>query len=152
MPEGKVSFRLGIALEKSWNFFGNIEHWSSCIPGFKEVKKISENEYEGTIEARVLRASREIKGRIEVEDVTPCSYIKYRGQGELKEGFVRYKIGLEGALTLEPLSADETLVTFVGGVHASGLGGVIINKIASGQMTDMMQRFERNVKAALGLV
>lgn len=151
MTEATVSFSLGIPLERSWDFFGNIERWSSCVPGFKEVKKISENEYEGIIEARVLRTSREIKGRIEVEEVKPLSYIKYRGQGELKEGFFRYKITLGGTLNLERLCDDETRVTFNGSVHSSGLGGAIINKIVSGQMTEMMQKFEQNVKAALAL-
>ncbi len=150
MPERSVSFNLGIPLEKGWEFFGNIERWSLCIPGFKEVKKISENEYDGIIEARVLRTSREIKGRIRIEELNPYShYIKYRGQGELKEGFARYKITLGGTLNLEALPGGEIRVTFAGTVEASGLGGVIINKIVSGQMADMMQKFEQNVKNSI---
>ena len=52
-------------------------------------------------------------------------------------------------MDLEPVSDSETKVTFKGDVHASGLGGFIINKVASGQMRGLFRDFEQNVRTAL---
>lgn len=149
MPEGTVDFVVKASPEKIWELFESLENWGLCIPGCKEVKKISENEYEGIFEARVLRTSREIKGRVQIIEVNPPTYIKYYGEGELRERLARYKVTLEATLNLQSVSGSQTRISFAGGVHSGGLGGVIINKIASAQMVDTMKRLEQNIKDAL---
>lgn len=149
MPEGTLDFVVKAPIAKTWQFFKSMGNWGLCIPGCKTVRKISEREYEGIIEARVLRTTREIKGIVQITDVNAPTDIKYKGEGELSERFARYKVTLEATLNLHPVSGDQTRVSFAGRVHSGGLGGVIINKIASALMGDTMKHFEQNIKNAL---
>jgi len=41
---------------------------------------------------------------------------------------------------------QETKIKFAGTIRASGLGGSIIEKVASGQMEGLFQDFEKNLK------
>jgi carbon monoxide dehydrogenase subunit G len=149
MPEGKSSFVVKAPLGKTWELFRSMENWGLCIPNCREVKKISENQCEGTIEARVLRTSREIKGRVQMIEVNPPTHVKYRGEGELKEGFARFKVTFEATLNLQPVTDSQTRVDFAGSVLSSGLGGTIINKIASSQTENMINRFVQNIRDKL---
>jgi len=56
---------------------------------------------------------------------------------------------LSGTTELEPLSEGETKLVFAGSVGASGAAGLLINKIASGQMQGLFRDFEQNIKAEL---
>lgn len=150
MPEGTVSFNVEVPLKKAWELFKNLEDWALCVPGCREIEKISENEFEGVIEARVLRTSRKIRGRVQMIEVNPPTHIEYCGQGELSERFLRYKVTLKATLDLQAVSESQTKIDFAGSVHSSGLGGAIINKIASSQMKGtIIKDFEQNVRDRL---
>jgi len=142
-------FTVKAPLEKAWELLSNMESFALCIPGCKEVKKVSETEYDWVLQAKVLRTSRTIVARTRATELTPPVHAEFRGEGELKERFSRYKMTLSGTMELQPVSDDETKITFKGDVHASGLGGFIINKVASGQMQGLFRDFEQNVRAAL---
>ena len=126
-----------------------MERFGLCVPGCKEVKKVSETEYDWVIEAKILRTSRVITARTIATEMTPPVRAAFRGEGELRERFARYKMTLSGTTELQSVSDGETRIKFAGEVHASGMGGFIINKIASGQMDGLLRDFEHNIKAEL---
>lgn len=136
-------------LERTWELLSDMERFGSCIPGCKEVRKISETEYDWVIQAKVLRTSRTIVAKTRAIELNPPVHAAFLGEGELKERFNRYKVTLSGTTDLESLSDSETKIKFAGDVHASGMGGFIINKVASGQVKGLFQDFEQNIRAAL---
>jgi len=136
-------------LERTWNLLSDMARFGSCIPGCKEVRKISETEYEWVLEAKVLRTSRTVVAKTQVTEIKPPVHASFQGEGELHERFARYKMTLSGTTDLEPISEGETKITFSGDIHASGAGGFIINKIVSGQMQGLLRDFEQNIRAAL---
>lgn len=136
-------------LEKTWKLLSDMESFGLCIPGCKEVKKLSETEYDWVIQAKVLHTSRTIVAKTRVTEMKPPVHASFEGEAELHERFSRYKMTLSGTTDLEPLSDGETKITFAGNILASGAGGFIINKIASGQMQGLFRDFEQNVKAEL---
>ena len=149
MPTLVEEFTVMAPLEKAWELLGNMERFGLCIPGCKEVKKISETEYDWVIQAKVLLTSRTIVAKTRVTEMKPPVHASFQGEGELHERFSRYKMTLSGTMDLESLSDGETKITFAGNIHASGAGGFIINKIASGQMQGLLQDFEQNIRVAL---
>lgn len=149
MPELVEEFTVKAPLEKAWELLSNMERFGLCVPGCKEIKKISETEYDWVIEAKILRTSRTVKVRTIATEMTPPVRAVFHGEGELHERFARYKMTLSGSTELEPVSDSETKIKFAGDVHAGGMGGFIINKIASGQMEGLLRDFEHNIKAEL---
>jgi carbon monoxide dehydrogenase subunit G len=149
MPKLVEEFTVQAPLRKVWELLSNMERFGLCVPGCKEVKKVSETEYDWVIEARILRTSRTVMARTIATEMTPPVRGAFRGEGELHERFARYKITLSGTTELQPVSDGETKLKFAGDVHASGMGGFIINKIASGQMEGLLRDFEHNIKAEL---
>ncbi|MDO8689923.1 MAG: SRPBCC domain-containing protein [Dehalococcoidia bacterium] len=149
MPEGKVEFVVDAPLAASWNLFLDASQWAPCIPGCKSVTRVSESEWDGVFEVRVLHTSRTVLGRLQAVDITSCTSIRYQGKGELREGFHRYGLTLGAEMDLEPLPDGKTRVRFVGQIAAKGLGGAIINKIVSAKMDEMTRAFEQNVRRIL---
>ncbi len=147
MPKLVEEFTVKAPLEKVWKLLSDMERFGLLVPGCKEVKKISETEYDWVIEAKILHTSRKVIVRTITTEMTPPVRAAFRGEGELHERFARYKMTLSGTTELQPVSDSETKIKFAGDVHASGMGGFIINKIASGQMEGMLRDFEHNIKA-----
>jgi len=149
VPEGRVEFTVSAPIDKNWELFQNAETWAMCIPGCKGVTKVSETEWDGLFEVRVLHTSRTVQGRLRAVEIKAPSHIRYDGKGELREAFHRYGLTLRADMSLEAVSGGETRVTFVGDIAAKGLGGAIINKIVSSKMDEMVHGFEQNVRRIL---
>lgn len=149
VPKLVEEFTVRAPLERVWQLLSNMERFGLCVPGCKEVKKVSETEYDWVIEARILRTSRVVIARTIVTEMNPPVSAAFRGEGELHERFARYKMTLSGTTKLQPVADGETKIRFTGDVDASGMGGFIINKIASGQMEGLLRDFEHNIKTEL---
>ena len=145
----RQEFVVKAPLERTWELLNDMEKFGLCIPGCKEVKKISETEANWVIEAKVLRTSRTIVARTRATEIRPPVHASFQGEGELQERFARYKMTLSGTTDLEPVSENETKLVFAGSVSASGAAGFLINKVASGQMQGLLRQFEQNIRAAL---
>lgn len=149
MPEGKVEFILKSSLDRNWEFFRDTERWASCIPGCKGITRVSETEWDGQFDVRVLHTTRTAQGRLQLVQIDPPASIGYEGKGELREAFHRYALTLRAQMHLEAVSENETRVAFAGEVAARGLGGALINKIVSAKMDEMVRGFEQNVREKL---
>jgi len=149
VAEVMKEFTVKAPLEKAWKLISDMEKFSQCIPGCKEVTKINETEYDWVLETKVLRTSRKVKARTKTEELRAPDHASFVGEGKLIERLNYYKIMIKGTTDLESVSEQETKIKFAGTIKASGLGGSIIEKIASGQMEGLFQDFEKNVKNKL---
>jgi hypothetical protein len=136
-------------LDRAWALVSDMEAFSLCIPGCKEVKKIGDNEFDWTMEATVLRTRRTVKARTRAETLRPPLHATFAGEGKLFEKASFFKLTIRGATDLEAVSPQETRIRFTGTVTAAGLGGSIVEKVASGQMDELFGEFENKVKARL---
>lgn len=136
-------------LDRTWALVSDMIAFSKCVPGCKEVKQISEDEYDWVMEAKVLRTKRTVKARTRAAEMRPPVYSRYEGEGRLFEKSNYYRINISGTTNLEVLGDNETKIIFAGNVVASGLGGGIVEKVAAGQMDDLFEIFEVNVKNTL---
>lgn len=149
MPEARVEFTIKAPIIEVWQLLSNMEGLGLCIPGCKEVKQVSENEYDWILQVKVLHTSRTISARTRATEMVPPSHVSFTGDGKLREGLGFYKVALRGSMDLASVTNNETKVIFDGSVSAGGIGGAIINKIASGQMKGLIQDFEQNVRSKL---
>ena len=71
------------SVEATWNALNDPEVLKACIAGCESIDKVSDNEYQVAMTARVGPVSAKFSGRIMLSDiVAPKSYtIKFEGQG-----------------------------------------------------------------------
>ena len=149
MPEITREIIVDASLESTWALVSDMQRFSLCIPGCKEVKPISETEFDWKLETKVLRTTRKATARTRVVKMEPPSHSEFVGEGRLFERSNHYKLTITGTTDLETMEDDKTRIIFAGNVKASGLGGAIIEKVAAGQMDGLFAEFEKNIKRAL---
>ena len=149
MPEITREIIVDASLENTWALVSDMQRFSLCIPGCKEVKPISETEFDWKLETKVLRTTRKATARTRAVKMEPPSHSEFVGEGRLFERSNHYKLTITGTTDLETMEDDKTRIIFAGNVKASGLGGAIIEKVAAGQMDGLFAEFEKNIKRAL---
>lgn len=149
MPEISREIIVNAPLQTTWDLVSDMERFSLCIPGCKEVKTISATEFDWKLETKVLRTTRKATARTRTVKMEPPTHAEFVGEGRLFERSNHYKLTITGTTDLETMEDDKTRVIFSGDVKASGLGGAIIEKVAAGQMNSLFSEFESNIKQAL---
>ena len=149
MPEISKEIIVDAPLQKTWELVSDMERFSLCIPGCKEVRTVSATEFDWKLETKVLRTTRKATARTTAVKMEPPTHAEFVGEGRLFERSNHYKLTITGTTDLETLAQDRTRIVFSGDVRASGLGGAIIEKVAAGQMGGLFDEFEQNIKKAL---
>lgn len=149
MPEISKEIIVNASLHETWALVSNMERFSLCIPGCKEVRTVSETEFDWKLETKVLRTTRKATARTTTLKMVPPTHAEFAGEGRLFERSNHYKLTITGTTDLETMEQDKTRIIFSGDVRASGLGGAIIEKVAAGQMDSLFEEFEKNIKQAL---
>ncbi len=149
MPEISREIIVKATLQETWELVSDMQRFSLCIPGCKEVRTISETEFDWKLETKVLRTTRKATARTRAVKMEPPTHAEFVGEGRLFERSNHYKLTITGTTDLEAMADDQTRIIFTGDVRASGLGGAVIEKVAAGQMDSLFEEFESNIKKAL---
>ena len=150
MPKITKELTVNAPIQSAWELVSDMERFSTCIPGCREVRRISETEFDWVLEARVLRTTRKITARTRATEMHAPHRAVFAGEGRLFERSNHYRLTVQGSTELEDLGNGRTRVCFNGDVAASGVGGAIVDKVAAGQMDELFGDFEKNVRQALG--
>lgn len=149
MPKIIKELSVQAPLATVWELVSDMERFSTCVPGCKEVRRLSETEYDWVLEARVLRTTRKVTARTRSTEMQAPRRAVFVGEGRIFEQSNHYRLTLQGATDLDELPGGLTRVRFEAQVNASGPGGALIEKIAAAQMDDLFADFEKNVQQAL---
>ncbi|OGT81355.1 MAG: hypothetical protein A3H91_13515 [Gammaproteobacteria bacterium RIFCSPLOWO2_02_FULL_61_13] len=150
MPHITKELTVNAPIQAVWELVSDMERFSTCIPGCREVRRISETDFDWVLEAKVLRTTRKVTARTQATKMQPPNHAEFSGEGRLFERSNHYKLKLQGTTDLEDLGAGRTRVCFRGDVSANGVGGAIVDKVAAGQMDELFSDFEKNMREALG--
>ena len=129
------------SVETTWNALNDPEVLKACIAGCESIDKVSDNEYQAAMTARVGPVSAKFRGRIVLSDiVAPTSYtIKFDGQG----GAAGFASG-EARVALSPAGGgtriDYKAKAQVGGKLAQ-IGSRLIDGAAAKIADDFFGRF-----------
>lgn len=149
MPKITKELTVDAPIESVWQLVSDMERFSSCIPGCKQVRRVSETEFDWVLEARVLRTTRKLTARTRAMQMCAPRRAEFCGEGRLFEQSNHYRLSLQGTTDLQDLGGGRTRVRFEAQINASGMGGAIVDKIAAGQMDELFGSFEDNMKRAL---
>lgn len=150
MAEITKEILVNATLEDTWALVSDMEKFSLCVPGCKEVKKVSEVDFDWVMEAKVMRTTRQVKASTKIQEMRPPVHASFTGEGRLFEKSNHYKMQINGTTDLEKISDSQTKIIFSGVVQAKGVGGALIDKIAAGQMEPLFKEFQNNIKTTLG--
>jgi len=137
-------------LEETWALVGDMERFSLCIPGCKEVKKVTEEEFDWVVDAKIMRTTRTVKAKTRILEMRAPVHAAFSGDGRLFERSNHYKMQIDGTTDLSKVSENKTRINFSGEVKAKGAGGALIDKIVAGQMEPLFAEFEQKIRDALG--
>lgn len=151
MPKITKELSVAAPIEAVWALVSDMERFSSCVPGCKQVQRVSGDEFDWVLEARVLRTTRKLTARTRTTQLRAPHRAEFSGEGRLFEQSNHYRLGLQGVTQLEDLGGGVTRVRFEAQVSASGMAGALIEKIAAGQMDELFGDFETNLQRALGV-
>ena len=91
-------------LQRSWELVSDMEQFSRCIPGCKEVTKVDDTTFDWVMEAKVLRTTRKVKARTQATRMEAPNRAEFVGEGRLFERTNHYKLTISGATDLEPVA------------------------------------------------
>jgi carbon monoxide dehydrogenase subunit G len=129
------------SVEATWSALNDPEVLKACIAGCESIDKVSDNEYQVAMTARVGPVSAKFNGRIALNDiVAPKSYtIKFEGQG----GAAGFASG-EAQVELSPAGSgtriDYKAKAQVGGKLAQ-IGSRLVDGAAAKVADDFFSRF-----------
>ena len=107
MPEISKEIIVDASLEDTWTLVSDMERFSLCIPGCKEVKTISETEFDWKLETKVLRTTRKATARTRAVKMEPPNHSEFVGEGRLFERSNHYRLTIKGTTDLEAMAAEK---------------------------------------------
>ena len=99
------SYQINLEKQKVWEALNNPEILKKSIPGCKEFKKNSENEFSATATNKIGPFNATFTGDIELKDLNPPNSYKITGSGNSPVGFANG----EATVTLEDFEGGTKL-------------------------------------------
>jgi carbon monoxide dehydrogenase subunit G len=134
------------SVETTWNALNDPEVLKACIAGCESIDKVSDNEYQAAMTARVGPVSAKFSGRIVLSDiVAPTSYtIKFDGQG----GAAGFASG-EARVALSP-AGDGTRIDYKAKAQVGGKLAQIGSRLVDGAAAKVADDFFGRLVERLG--
>ena len=144
------SFTVPAPRQRVWEGLNDPEVLRQCIPGCEELLRVSDNEFEGKVVAKVGPVKAGFAGRVTLSDLDPPNGYTITGEGKggvagFAKGSAKVKLADEGAAT----KLDYTVEASVGGKLAQ-LGGRLVEAAANQTAEDFFARFSAAVSGAGG--
>jgi carbon monoxide dehydrogenase subunit G len=129
------------SVETTWNALNDPEVLKACIAGCESIDKVSDNEYQAAMTARVGPVSAKFSGRIVLSDiVAPKSYtINFNGQGGAA-GFANGQAQVELSPAGSGTRIDYKAKAQIGGKLAQ-IGSRLVDGAAAKIADDFFGRF-----------
>jgi carbon monoxide dehydrogenase subunit G len=138
-------YRISAPRQRVWEALNDPETLKAAIPGCEELTKLSDNEMEARVRAKVGPVSATFTGRVTLSDLDPP--VSYKISGEGKGGAAGYAKG--GANVSLAEDGADTVLSYnakadVGGKLAQ-IGSRLIQGTAKKMADDFFSRFSRIV-------
>jgi carbon monoxide dehydrogenase subunit G len=127
----------------TWKALNDPEVLKDCIPGCETITRLSDNEYEVVLTAKVGPVSAKFKGKMTVADADPPRYYRlaFEGQGGVA-GFAKG----ESTVTLTP-EGDHTKLSYAAKASVGGklaqVGARLIDGVARQLAGKFFEAFEK---------
>jgi uncharacterized protein len=123
--------------EKVWQFVLDPNKVAECAPGFKSMEILADDHFKPTIAVGIGSVKATFTLDVRLEDVQPQSHAAMRGRGNAAGSAVDMK----AAMTLTPVSADETTMDWTSDVNVSGTLASVGARLLEGTARKLTAQF-----------
>lgn len=139
-------YRIPASTERAWAALNDPEVLKTCIPGCRELLRVSDTEFVATVGAKVGPVSATFKGNVMLSDLDPPRAYTISGQGQggaagFAKGSARVTLTPDGAETILHYEAKAD----IGGKLAS-VGSRLIQGVAKKNADDFFGAFAQRLK------
>lgn len=139
-------YRIPASAERAWAALNDPEMLKTCIPGCRELVRVSDTEFVATVGAKVGPVSATFKGNVILSDLDPPRAYTISGQGQggaagFAKGSARVTLIPDGAETILRYEAKAD----IGGKLAS-VGSRLIQGVAKKNADDFFGTFTQHLK------
>jgi len=142
------TFQVNAAQKEVWELITSPEQVATCLPGVEEVSQEASGKYKGTMNIKVGPIKTSVKADVdEIEQRAP-EFASYTIKGE--EGGRASRLNANAALTLAPVTGEQTTVSFVADVVIVGrlgkFAGGVMNKLADSMSEQFIVAFRTHLE------
>jgi carbon monoxide dehydrogenase subunit G len=123
--------------EKVWQFVLDPNKVAECAPGFKSMEILADDHFKPTIAVGIGAVKATFTLDVQLEDVQPQTHAAMRGRGNAAGSAVDMK----AAMTLTPVSADETTMDWTSDVNVSGSIASVGARLLEGTARKLTSQF-----------
>jgi carbon monoxide dehydrogenase subunit G len=123
--------------EKVWQFVLDPNKVAECAPGFKSMEILADDHFKPTIAVGIGAVKATFTLDVKLEDVTPQTHAAMRGRGNAAGSAVDMK----AAMSLTPVSADETTMAWTADVNVSGTIASVGARLMEGTANKLTAQF-----------
>lgn len=140
MPEGTVTFDVGVPVDRAWAFLSDMRKVGSCVPGVENIEVIDDRRAKWTLKVKIGPLSQHIQVATETLEQVPPSRARFRGVADNME--------MLGTIELAP-AGDATRITYTMAATAKGPLARVIDNMLKSRLKQQSDEFAANVKRAL---
>ncbi len=139
---------IALPQQATWNALNDPDVLKDCIPGCESITRLSDNEYEVVLTAKVGPVSAKFKGKMTVTDADPprAYTLAFEGQGGVA-GFAKG----ESTVTLAP-EGSGTRLTYIAKANVGGklaqVGARLIDGVAKQLAGKFFEAFNKRASGA----
>ena len=139
--------RIAAARETVWTALNEVQALRLCIPGCDSLEKVSENEFDGTVTAKVGPVKASFGGRVTLSDIDPPNGYTLSGEGKGSAGFAKG----EATVRLHEDGA-ETVLSYTAKAQVGGKLAQVGSRLIDGTVRKLAGQFFTNLNAHLATV
>jgi carbon monoxide dehydrogenase subunit G len=128
---------MAVSQERAYSALQDPALLAQCMPGCEKLERIAPDEYSMKMKMALAAVSGLFDGKVRITDARPIESFKLIVEGQGKIGFMKG----EGAISLKPLSGDETEVHYDGDVRVGGTIAAVGSRLVDTTSKMMIKRF-----------
>lgn len=132
-----------------YDFLLDVDRFAACLPGVGEVTRIDDRTFDGTIAASVGPISGTFSFRARIVESNPPREMAAKVEGT--DSVTKSTLNADMAMTLDPVSADQTELAYRATVDVHGrlaiLGDMVLRATATLLVEEFTQRLKEHIHA-----
>ena len=136
--------RIVATREIVWKALNDVHVLRLCVPGCDSLERVSENEFDGTVTAKVGPVKAQFGGRVSLSDIDPPNGYTLSGEGKGVAGFAKG----EATVRLRE-DGGETVLTYTAKAQVGGKLAQVGSRLIDGTTRKLAGQFFANLNQHL---
>lgn len=142
--EFEDELELGLGKDDAWNLVSDPEVLASCVPGAREVEKISESEYRGTIERSMAGVSVALDGSVTMTVLSPPDYLE--ANATATDSRTNSRVDADAIMEMETVEEGRTCLSYHIDIGFTGRLATLAGRLVKRKINADIETFFDNIR------